>query len=82
MSVSSVNPIETLTSEILFHKNKWENYERDYILPCFDWAKEEGIDLQKLVHENPGKNCVQLLVEELRKEIARLKNAIQKSQTR
>ena len=44
------------------HEQKWREYERDYILPCFQWANEYGIDLRKLVRDNPGKNCVELLV--------------------
>lgn len=38
------------------HK-KWWDYERDYILPCFGWARELGIDLPALVAEARG-NCV------------------------
>lgn len=44
---------------------KWQEYERDFILPCFRWARESGIDLEKLVSDNPGKNCVELLVRRL-----------------
>ena len=40
---------------------KWQNYEHDYILPCFDMAKKLGIDLKQEVSDNPGKNCVELL---------------------
>lgn len=39
---------------------KWQTYEREYILPCFEWAKDEGRDLQQEVLNNPGKNCVEL----------------------
>jgi hypothetical protein len=38
---------------------KWKTYERDYILPTFQWAKELGIDLEALVREKAGKNCVE-----------------------
>jgi hypothetical protein len=40
---------------------KWRDYETNYILPVFDWAKEMGVDLPKLVSEHAGKNCVELL---------------------
>ena len=49
----------------LEHERKWRTYEREYILPCFDWATEYGIDLRELVRRNPGKNCVELLVRAL-----------------
>ena len=42
---------------------KWQHYEREYILPCFDKAKKLGIDLEKLVRDNPGRNCVDLFIE-------------------
>lgn len=38
-------------------------------LPCFDLAAKSGIDLHKLVLENPGKNCVILLIERLQNEL-------------
>lgn len=44
---------------------KWQEYERDYILPCFKWAADAGIDLPALVAEANG-NCVARLVETLR----------------
>ena len=50
------------------HAKKWQEYERDYILPCFKWAKELGYDLEKAVSDHPGKNCVELLVMWLRAE--------------
>ena len=45
---------------------KWQEYERDYILPCFRWARELGIDLERMVLDSPGHNCVELLVSTLR----------------
>jgi hypothetical protein len=39
-------------------EQKWQEYERDYILPCFKWADEMGFDLQEAVLKNPGHNCV------------------------
>ncbi len=43
-------------------ERKWQEYERDYILPCFKWAEESGLDLHEAVLKNPGKNCVEILV--------------------
>jgi hypothetical protein len=51
-------------------EQKWKEYEREYILPCFTWAKEYGIDLEKLVRDNAGHNCVELLVQELGRRAA------------
>lgn len=48
--------------------NKWQEYERDYILPCFGWARELGWDLEEMVRDNPSKNCVELLVRRLMDE--------------
>lgn len=52
-----------------YHRKKWEESEK-YITPCFRWAEEycTNFNLQQAVHDNPGKNCVQLLVERLRFE--------------
>jgi len=47
------------------HHEKWQEYEREYILPCFKWAEDLDFDLKKAVHENAGKNCVQLLIDHL-----------------
>lgn len=48
-----------------FADEKWRLYEREYILPAFSFAEAIGFDLQKAVFDNPGKNCVALLVEHL-----------------
>jgi len=48
---------------------KWRTYERDYVLPCFEWAKEAGLDLKQLVRDNPGHNCTELLVKTLLKMV-------------
>lgn len=50
----------TLNSEE--NAKKWQEYEKNYILPCFIWAKESGLDLEAAVRDNPGHNCVELLV--------------------
>jgi hypothetical protein len=48
---------------------KWTTYEREYILPVFDWAAKHGIQLKELVAANPGKNCVQLFFEALEERL-------------
>ena len=58
---------ESLSESLKASEQKWTIYEQEYILPCFDWAAEVGIDLRQLVRDNPGKNCVRLLFEEMRK---------------
>ena len=63
-TVEVVSFKEAIT-EIQHHELKWRLYENEYILPCFRWTKEQGIDLEKLVRDNPGHNCVELLVKEL-----------------
>jgi len=54
---------------------KWKTYEREYILPLFKRAREAGMNLEALVMENPGQNCVQLFakhrVEREREAIAK-----------
>jgi RNase P subunit RPR2 len=52
---------------------KWQQYENEYILPCFEMAKESAIDLHKMVRDLAGNNCVILLVKALQSEIKRLK---------
>jgi hypothetical protein len=47
------------------HRRKWTEYERQYILPCFDLATKCGYDLRQMVTDNPGQNCVMLLVNKL-----------------
>lgn len=54
----------TLTREAAHHERKWRDYERDFILPCFDLADRAGIDLRQLVSECKG-NCVVALINEL-----------------
>lgn len=51
------------------HLKRWQEYERDYILPLFRWAAEDGFNLQELVHKNPGKNCAELYVQEMRRRV-------------
>ena len=49
----------------MFATEKCRKCEREYILPAFNFADSIGFDLRKAVVENPGKNCVALLVEHL-----------------
>lgn len=57
--------IAQLEREIECSNHKWRMYEEEYILPAFKWATEIGFDLRQAVADNPGKNCVRLLVEHL-----------------
>ena len=61
----AADAIEQLANDKVAAIKKWCVYEQEYILPCFQWAEESDIDLPGLVRAKPGKNCVQLLVEEL-----------------
>lgn len=62
--------VQRLFATIDHHRSKWQEYEREYILPCFQWARELGFDLERMVIDNPGHNCVELLVSTLRKRLA------------
>jgi hypothetical protein len=57
-----------LAQEVNYHRKKWQVYEQNYILHCFEIAKVEDIDLRKIIRENPGCNCVFVLMEELVKK--------------
>ena len=59
--------VQRLFATIDHHRRKWREYENEYILPCFRWARELGFDLERMVIDNPGHNCVELLVSTLRK---------------
>jgi hypothetical protein len=65
---ASLKDADALRSERDAATDKWHEYERDYILPCFQWAKELGIDLEQMVLDNPGRNCVEILVSTLRRD--------------
>lgn len=65
-----------LIAEAKRHFGKWRSLERDYVLPCFKWAEHEGIDLRQMVLDNPGKNCVELFVNVLKREIERLEKEV------
>jgi hypothetical protein len=64
-----IDEVERLRKSLAAATAKWMVYEQEYILPCFDMATRCGIDLRGLLRENPGKNCVILLVERLRAEV-------------
>ena len=57
------------------HLSKWTDYEQGYILPCFDMAAADGIDLRALVRDNPGNNCVMLYIRALRERIVTLSDS-------
>lgn len=56
---------DELREKLIYANKQWQDYEQNYILPCFMMAERVGIDLRELVKEKAGKNCVVLLVEEL-----------------
>jgi hypothetical protein len=58
---------DTLRADRDEARKKWQEYEREYVLPCFRWARELGLDLERMVIDSPGHNCVELLVSTLRK---------------
>ena len=49
-------------------------YESEYILPVFERAKRQEINLEGLVMENPGKNCVELYCDALEAMIQKMRN--------
>jgi len=57
--------VDRLRADVAHLNERWQTYEREYILPCFTWARGAGIDLERLVRESPGRNCVDLFVHEL-----------------
>jgi hypothetical protein len=50
-------------SELIDRAERAECTLREYVRACFKWAEESGLDLRKAVTENPGRNCVDLLVQ-------------------
>lgn len=53
-----------LQNRALVAEAKWQDYEREYILPAFEWAKEVNFDLPAAVKEAKG-NCIERLVRHL-----------------
>lgn len=75
--------VTALRAELRLATKKWQDYEREYILPAFQWAEAAGIDLKELVSIRAGHNCVELLVmvlledrAALRAEVDRLRTAL------
>jgi hypothetical protein len=60
------------------NRRKWRQYEDEYVLPTFEWAKTIGYDLHEAVKNNPGKNCVQLLFTHLRTELGKAQRAVKR----
>ncbi len=58
--------ISKLREDCRYFRDKAFTYEREYILPAFDWAEEMGIDLRDLIGKSPGKNCVEVFFQVLR----------------
>jgi hypothetical protein len=60
------NVLDAAVAKLLSERDeaaaKWQKYEQGYILPCFKWAEESGLDLREAVSDNPGRNCVEILV--------------------
>jgi len=57
--------VEALSRKLAAATDKWRNYEDNYILPCFSWAKAAGLDLNALVRQHAGRNCVDVLISTL-----------------
>lgn len=53
---------DRVTQDSIGHLNTVRNYEQEYILPCFKWATEAGLDLRKAISKNAGHNCVEILI--------------------
>lgn len=68
---AALEDVNTLREDRDAASKKWQDYERDFILPCFRWARELGLDLEQMVLANPGRNCVDLLVSTLRERASR-----------
>lgn len=66
--IGYIDANERTGRELAAASKKWLDYELEYILPCFRWAKECGIDLPALVAEAKG-NCVARLVGALREKL-------------
>ena len=64
--------LDAMAAENKRNYDKWWDYEQEYILPCFKWAKECGIDLPALVSEAKGNSTVRFFGA-LRDQIAELR---------
>lgn len=52
------------------HREKWERYERDHILPVFEIAKCLGLDLERTTLANPGKASTRIFAEVVADKLA------------
>lgn len=52
-----------IKDEVIRLTQKWQEYERDYILPMFRISEARGFDLQRAVLDNPGRNAGELFFE-------------------
>jgi hypothetical protein len=60
-----VRYLSDVRQQLSYSDMKWREYEREYIMPCFEEAKKRGFDLEQIVRDNPGRNCVRLLIDAL-----------------
>lgn len=75
-AVAAIDERDAALAKLAEATQRWRDYEREFILPTFDWAQEIGLDLQALVHTTPGHNCVALLVRHLRQRLASAERAL------
>lgn len=75
---AALEDVNTLREDRDAASKKWQDYERDFILPCFRWARELGLDLEQMVLDSPGHNCVELLVSTLRDRFTKIVDLVEK----
>jgi hypothetical protein len=70
----AVNRASALEVQLQAAIAKWQDYEKNYILPTFGWAEklDPKVELEQLVRDNPGKNCVELLFKHMLARISDL----------
>ncbi len=59
------------------YKKRYDDYEREYILPIFEFAKEIDFDLPEAVRNNLGSNCVEVLFEHMKERIKTLQSKLE-----
>lgn len=67
--------VEELKEKLAAANRKWTDYEQSYILPCFKWAEECGLDLRALIARGGG-NAVSLLVQALMQQAQEAKEKL------
>lgn len=75
-----LDDLDEVTEKLSAANMKWLDYETTYILPVFRWGKELDIDVERLVRENPGSNCVELFVATLRAKLDNTRRALRESE--